>query len=209
MQDERSYLEALRLFNEKALKLRQSSFVHALVAAPPSLKLRGEKQKDGSLSLSAEARGPSQESIDAFVITFRFFVQDNEVTSLRNMARLYKSASLPQELRDRFESARAAVNELLNGPNLVNISHNGETPTNRKVLNVFVYGGLAHANPEAYKTYKEWISFPPSAVFFQTCFTSIMAYVLEAIDFIAKLNEETIVHLSSGQSAPPPEGLAA
>jgi hypothetical protein len=189
-------IASLELFNEKALKLQQSTFLQSIIAAPPSLKLKGEKRRNGTFSMSAEAHGPTQESIDAFVLTFRFFIQDNEATSLHNIAKLYERASLPQELRDRFNSARSAINELLDHPNLVNISHNGETPSNRAVLNVFVYGGLAHANPDAYKTYKDWMSFPPSAVFFQTCFTSILSSVLEAIVFIRTVNEDAIAHLA-------------
>jgi len=200
MEDPHDEIASLKLFNEKAFKLQQSTFLQSIIADPPGLKLSGEKKRDGSFSMSAEALGPTQDSTEAFVLTFRFFIQDNEVTSLHNMARLYERSSLPQELRDRFHSARAAINDLLDRPNLINISHNGETPTNRSVLNVFVYGGLAHANPEAYRLYKDWMSFPPAAVFFRTCFTSLLSYLLEAIVFIAKLNEEAIIFLSS----PPP-----
>lgn len=45
---------------------------------------------------------PNQHAIDEFVLTFRFFVQDNENSSFRNMTHLYEKMPISQNLKDEF-----------------------------------------------------------------------------------------------------------
>ena len=180
------------MFNEKAKRLLESSFVASLLHPSSGVKISGRKTEDGSFGVRTEVRGPSEESIDSFVLTFRFFIQDNENTSLRNITTTYQAAHIDQEFSDRLESARSATNQLLDSPNLFNISVNNITPSNRDVMETFIYGGLAHANPDKYNEFKDWMSFPPTAGLFQACFTSVLGHVLSAIGFVAKLNEEVL-----------------
>jgi hypothetical protein len=91
-------VSTLKFFNEKADKLRNSNFVKNAVA-------------DSGINLSwsegqpAEVlrRGPNQENIDAFVLTLRFFLQDNERSSFRNLsAKIYSSPLVLDEHRRQF-----------------------------------------------------------------------------------------------------------
>jgi hypothetical protein len=74
--------KALRLFNDKADRLARLSFLDHM----------NHPDSGVSISFNAEEgefvkqvrRGPEEEAIDAFVLTFRYFVQDNEPTSLAN-----------------------------------------------------------------------------------------------------------------------------
>jgi hypothetical protein len=159
--------------------------------------ISGQRKNDGSFELTSERRGPSQEAIDAFVLTFRFFIQDNERSSFRNIAAVYDTSNIENELKDRFESAREAVNKLLDSPNVLNINYNGVILVNREIMEVFIYGGLAHANNEKYKRYKEWMSFPPSAVLLQACFTIVLGGILQAIVYISNINRQAIEELKS------------
>ncbi len=192
MEDTQNIIASLELFNEKANKLLNSSFVQALLSPDSGVTISGRKKNDDSFAVRTEVFGPSQESIDAFVLTFRFFIQDNESTALRNIANIYENASIDQEFLERFYSARVATNQLLDSPNMFNITYNDITPTNRDVMETFIYGGLVHANPEKYKQFKEWMGFPPASGLFQACFTSVLGHVLSAIGFIANLNREVL-----------------
>jgi hypothetical protein len=193
-------IAALRLFNEKVRELLESSFVKAVSSPNAGFSISWERHKDGNFKMSSTVRGPSVEAVKAFVLTFRFFIQDNESISLRNIAALYDSSNIDTQQRAYFQSARDQVNQLLDSPNFFNLNYNGVTPTNRQVMDVFVYGGLAHANPEKYNLYKEWMSFSPSGVILQACFNAILGHILHALAYIEQVNETTLQQLTNGKS---------
>lgn len=196
MTEVQDQISALRLFNEKVKELLESSFVKAVANPNAGFSLKGERQEDGSFKMRSTIRGPSVEAVKAFVLTFRFFIQDNETTSLRNIASLYDSDNIDPQQRAYFQSARNEINKMLDSPNFFNLNYDGVTPTNRQIMDVFVYGGLAHANPEKYKTYKDWMSFPPAAVMLQACFNAILGNILHALAYIEQVNETTLQQLT-------------
>lgn len=188
-------MTAILLFNEKAQKLQSSSFVRDLQSPNAGIQIKGIRLDDGSFLINSKRQGPSAESIEAFVLTFRFFIQDNESSSLRNIASIYQEIDFENDLKGRFESARNAINQLLASPNDLNFSYNNRIPTNRQIMEVFVYGGLAHADPKKSATFKEWMAIPIAAKLFEACFTLILGNILNAIAFISKVNEEAIEQL--------------
>jgi len=64
---------ALKLFNEKADKLRNSNFVKAAVENS-GVSLSWQEGEFFQITRT----GPTEENVDAFVLTLRFFVQDND-----------------------------------------------------------------------------------------------------------------------------------
>ncbi len=190
-------ISALQLFNEKVRELLELSFVKAIADPSAGFCLSGERQKDGDFKILSTVKGPSTEAVKAFVLTFRFFVQDNETISLHNIASLYDSRNIDPQQRAHFQTTRNEINKMLDAPNIVNLNYNGVTPTNRHVMEVFVYGGLAHANPEKYSTYKEWMSFSPAAALMQACFNAILGNVLLALEHIEQINETTLQQLTN------------
>ena len=193
-------IAALRLFNEKVNELLELSFVKAVTDPNAGFSLSGKRQEDGSFKMKSTVRGPSVEAVKAFVLTFRFFIQDNETISLRNIASLYDSKNIDPQQRAYFQSARNEVNKMLGAPNFLNLNYDGVTPTNRQVMDIFVYGGLAHANPEKYQTYKDWMSFPPAAVMLQSCFNTILGHILQALAYVQQVNETTLQQLTNPKS---------
>ena len=189
-------ISALRLFNEKVQELLELSFVKAVTDPQAGFSLSGKRQEDGSFKMESTVRGPSVEAVKAFVLTFQFFIQDNEKTSLYNIAVLYDSSNIDPQQRAYFQSARNEVNKMLDAPNFFNLNYDGVTPTNRQVMDVFVYGGLAHATPEKYKIYKDWMSFPPAAAILRTCFNTILGHILQALAYIQQVNEATLQQLT-------------
>jgi hypothetical protein len=189
-------IETLRLFNEKVEELFNLSFVQAIINPKMGFNLSGERQTNGTFKLRSKIIGPSVEAIKAFVLTFRFFIQDNESISLHKIASIYDSTNIEDKQKEFFNSARNSVNEMLDSPNLFSLKINDSIPTNREILDTFIYGGLAHAHPEKYKLFKEWMNFPPTAVILQTCFNTILGQILQALDYIKNVNMTTIDQLS-------------
>lgn len=75
----------LRFFNKKADDLLDSPFFQTVLEG--STRMVPEQTPEGSPYL--ERRGPVEVEIKAFVLDLRFFIQDNERSSLRNMAGTY------------------------------------------------------------------------------------------------------------------------
>jgi hypothetical protein len=75
MNDE-TIIDALKLFNEKAVKLGGSDFLKKAVSGQ-MIRLKQSLK----FPIEVVGDGPNQESIDAFVLTFRFFIQDKHPQS--------------------------------------------------------------------------------------------------------------------------------
>lgn len=100
-------ISTLKLFNEKADKLATLTFIKGLEKSGVTIsgKLRQPVQ--------AQRFGLSDESIETFVLTMRFFVQDNETISFRNMADLYAGLPVNPEIIQKFNDARTMTNAIL------------------------------------------------------------------------------------------------
>lgn len=159
---------ALTLFNEKADRLEARSFTNKIANSGVTLS--------GSLGQPAQAfrHGPDEEAIDAFVLTMRFFVQDNETISFRNMADVYSVLPVTKELTDKFNDARSKTNAGLDSA--TPISLNGTTLTSRVVFDTFLYGGLAHANAGKKATFDSWFRNPTLSRYYRTSSSSLSAF---------------------------------
>ena len=90
-------IRALKLFNEKADKLFNSEFIKKLCSKKCGFTLFFKKGISGTL------RGPNETSIEAFATTFRFFIQDNEPSSIRNLSKIYFRLKIPNCLKKEFK----------------------------------------------------------------------------------------------------------
>src|SRR5689334_741049 len=133
-------LEALKFFNEKASRLKNCSFTQIIFGQDTGATFSMEQ--GGPVTI--EQRGPDQESIDAFVLTFRFFIQDNEKSSFRKMAAVYEGLPISEETKEKFRSARQYVNEMLESKSMIDVD--GYHFIRREIMEIFIYGGLSHAN---------------------------------------------------------------
>jgi len=185
----------LRLFNEKAEKLLASEFVKYI-----------REKKRLSVTISAR-RGeevkterilPDQNAIDAFVLTFRFFIQKREKSSFRHLSKTYEKLPTSQELKNKFLEARRTLNSFLDQG--ISITIGNETPSRRRLLNIFIYGGLAHADPEKKKIFDEWRKIPMVYHFVEAEFCSILEKVLRVILYVSDINTKAIHELEKMQT---------
>ncbi|MEP0071509.1 MAG: hypothetical protein ABJE79_02315 [Marinomonas sp.] len=177
-------LEPFNLFTEKAKKLLNSSFVKSY-------------QDNSGVDFSWEGgdvplinhRGPNQEQIDAFVLTFRFFIQGNEQISFLSMAKVFKSDFVGDELRQKFIDAKEHLNNYLDSNTMFNI---GGDITRRELLSVFIYGELSHSNKGKREKYNNWMSDQFLAAFMRNEFTSILFEVLDIISYTGGICEKVV-----------------
>lgn len=182
-------ISTMSLYIEKADKLRNSNFVKRAV-------------KDSGVNFSAsigeptiiKRRGPDDENIEAFVLTFRFFVQDNEKISLRKLKDVFESSIIEEKEKNNYNEARNDLNAYLDGATMFNI--NGVIHR-RTLMEVFLYGGLSHANESKKKTYDQWMGNQMLASFMQNEFIVILSEVLNVITFIRNQCEAVLKRVNA------------
>src|SRR5574341_324051 len=129
----RRAMDTLRLFDEKVEKLLALKFVNEIRqhAGGAIAEYRQGKGWDAIFV------GPSDESLDAVILTLRFFIQNNERISLRNMRRLYMESDLTAEFREEFSRLAGHLNTQLDTATNISIKE-GEQLTYREVLQILV-----------------------------------------------------------------------
>jgi hypothetical protein len=187
-------VDTLYLFNEKAEKLNRLSFTSFVRNNTLSFSAWS---RDGQVGFSAT--GPSEESTDAFVLTLRFFLQDNESISIRNMAQIYSSPLFSTLLVTAMHKRRNDFKTFLDAPSAV--VWQSEKLTNRRVFDVFLYGGLTHANPSKKKEWDDWRAEPAIFGILQVNFNNI---VIKHLNFILWLQDQNTVALKKLETADDP-----
>ena len=185
-----SILQALRLFNEKAEKLAGNTFTTRVFGEDSGVTIHWSKGEP----LTVQRRGPNQESIEVFALTLRFFMQDNEGCSLRNVARLYEDALVAAELKERFREVRQELNLYLDSPGFL-VNTPDTRLTRREVLNTFLYGALAHANPDMKERYDRWMSYGSLFEVQWNALVVVLADFMQFIVYIHDLNAQVIIAL--------------
>lgn len=188
------YLRVLRLFNSKVDRLVRSLFVQYINRTGKfSIKVVAERGKP----VKVEGQLPNEHEVGEFVLTFRFFIQDNEKCSLRNMRNMYKTMPVSSELRADFAKMTEDLNVILDSkPKGLELNINNESITNRKIMEVFVYGELAHADEEKAKIFADWKQIPLMFPLLEFKFSSILELILRALRYARKVNEKAIAELS-------------
>ena len=181
--------DLLRLFNEKVTKLDRLRFTQSVREKKVGFTIN--IKDDGGV----EVHGPTEDEIDAFVLTLRFFVQDNEAISIRNVGELYASLPVSEELKRNFANSRASVNAALDGhANLILLD---EHLTYRRVFEVFLYGGLAHANPTKRAEFDSWAKEEVTFAFLKTTFIKAVIELLRFLLWARHHNEKTLEALQA------------
>ncbi len=180
-------LRKIEVFNEKATRLFNSTFLKE--ALKSGFKLKAEKGRE----VYVTRIGPEGESVDAFFLTYRLFVQNNDEISLHNMAGLYESLLIPEELKEQFRQVRKQLNQFLDSDSIFVI--NNQKLTNRGIQDTFLYGEYAHITPVLRASYKSWVSNPLTKTMLENELVYITGAVLHTIKSITLLNEEVVKNL--------------
>jgi hypothetical protein len=171
----------LRLYNAKADKLAGLSFTQA-VQAGLGYTISGKAGQP----VVVERHGPNAEAIDAFILTYRLFVQDNESLSFKNMEKLYQSFPFDSPWKQGVANTRATVNAMLDRP--TNVIVRGINSSRRHVHDTFLWGVLAHSNRRFMAQYNSWSREPDLLRVLEAEFTFVLADMLGAIQWMTSAN---------------------
>lgn len=188
--DKMDAISTLKLFNEKVDKLINSRFVKH-IQENKGLKVSIKSSVGEKVDISHNL--PDQDAIDAFVLTVRFFIQDNEPTSLRNMAKLYNEVSVASEIKDDFNYIRDKLNSELSKKSMFTLQ--GKHLTRGEIFDTFIYGGLAHAETKKKEDFDKWMRIEPLAAFITAEFNNVLIYFLDCIAYIRKVNMRALDEL--------------
>ena len=178
------YIKRLTQFNEMVDDLlKDSEFVKWLLKNKLGFSTHFKEQKE-------EFRYPLKDAVKAFVLTYRFFIQDNERISLRNIKRLYDELPIKSTKKRQFYKIRDRINKFLDSKPIFKVS-GFNMSSNRKIQNVIIYGGLAHQNKKLYKIFKKWKNSPWWEMIFID-FCAILFHIFEGLVIIKKINQEII-----------------
>jgi hypothetical protein len=197
MNEKAKAIRALELFNEKAEELFSSTFVKKMFEEPSGVNL-SISYETGEEVTNFERKGPNKEEIKSFVLDYRFFIQNNERSSFKNMKDVYSSPLLSTKFEARFDSARDVLNKYLDSASKsIPITFNNELSKRRKIIDTFIYGGFAHANEEKELLFKEWRNIPMFFPIIENEFVYSLIKILEVISFIRNLNLEALEELKT------------
>ena len=177
--------------------MRRSRFV-AQVFRPDfgfTMRLRENEPTD------VERRGADEEATLAVAITFRFFIYEKDGIEIGQIAELYESLPVSDEEKRRARAAADSVKDFLDSPLPMGI--NGQTFLRRRLLYVFLYGGLAHANADKREQYEKWTKGEIAPVM-QCMFEETVAVILRVVVSFQGMNRRTIALLESCQSSATP-----
>jgi len=182
-------LKTLRLFNEKVDKLSEKGFIKNHKTF--STKIKWERDV-GFTETSID--GPTDDEIESFALTLRFFCQDNEPCSLRNMSKIFQKIEGVADHKVRFDDARDKLNRYLDSEPQMRHSFNGKYVTNRNIFDTFMYGDLSHSMKK--EEHDFWSKIPPMYITLKSEFIVISNVFYGILLFLKAVNEEVIADKS-------------
>lgn len=126
---------------------------------------------------------PDEEELEAFLLTGRMFVQNNDPVSFGNMGKLVDDAGVSEGWKERVRNARTELNGYLDS--LSNFNIDGKDRTHREIFNIFLYGGLAHTDPKLAPIYELWKSNPMGYPLVEQGFHRILSQIMYAATYLA------------------------
>lgn len=183
-------LNSLRTFSEKATRLLNSSLAKEVLQ-----KLNASVHWERGSEWTSSYSGPSGESVEAFILTLRFFIQNNEPTSLRRMRQLYETIPVDTQFDQDFKDVYSKLNTFLDSSTNLSIQE-GQQLTHRDIFEFFVYGDLAHANTAKQEVIKALMEGAWPSIFQIHFIYTLRCFVL-AITELKRINDDVLSTVSA------------
>jgi hypothetical protein len=184
-------IRILRLFNEKVDRLERSGFLASF--------RQGNRGYDWFWRRGEEFRFerhlPSEDEIDAFVLTLRLFVQDRDGFSFRRMDEIYSELPVDRALCERVSKVRVRVNRHLDALSPVVLGN--EQVVRRHIWEVVLYGGLAHADPAKRVIFESWRANAFVFSLIEEEFVKTLTQVTQGIYLIREINVQALEQLQA------------
>ena len=188
-------IETLRVFVEKVERLQALSLVRTLVEKRSSVKFSWTAE---SGALEMNLTGPDAEQVEAFVLTMRLFMQDNDRISIRRVSGLYENLPISEDLKRYFAMNRANLNQSLDRTCMIAI--NGDHPTLREILETVLYGQLSHLTETHRQRYRAWVEAPLARGMIDFEFVGVLVLFLRTLAAMAEINRRAVAELERANS---------
>lgn len=191
-------LDTLRSFNKRVERLERSGFSKRFSEETTEVLAKFESIKyetlgNGRYNLIGKIKSwvpdYNEDEIDAFILTYRMLTQNNDRVSISRLSDIYNSDWMPEDGKNFFNEARKEVNEYLDSP--ATISFETGQIYIRSIMDIIIYGGLAHSNPKKEKIFNNWINSDFSG-FFRVEFMAALKFMLSYFTYFKELNETAI-----------------
>jgi hypothetical protein len=184
----------LRLYNAKAQKLNESTFVAQARVGRPIIRFLA-----GPFRVVREG-GPDEEAMEAFVLTFRLFVQSTkrDGLSFQEIDALYDSLPVSARLRREVADIRADINRFLDSASPMIVD--GTVVTRRDLLMTWLYGEVAHQNPSRREQLAKWRVGDDDRPIWQHEFETVMLRVLQSIFWMRQANIAALAEMDDAVS---------
>lgn len=185
----------LKLFNEKAEAIRDGRFVKQVFQ--PHHGFTWLTPGDGTMQ--TEWRGADQDATKALALDLRYFIwsQKRDGINLEQIRELYEALPTGNAEKQKITDLLDSLDRTLDS---IAIIISSEPVTWRRLLEVFMYGGLAHANEREREIYQEWTRNETGALI-RHDFEKIVKAMVLVICQIQHVNNEVIKALECIQGA--------
>ena len=211
-----THLETLKSFNERAETFKKYK---RLMESLHERKVEFKKSPETLGKVEVTVEGPEYESIAACVLTIRFFYQDNEPVSFRNMQAVYDELATSQKNKNDFNQIRNELNKYLDSDSDLVMSATNANPewilaseskerftellnvsldsgnkllTNREIFDRFVYAEFAHENKDKKEKLKQLLSSFVIEPVARHTFTGILIQIMRCIFAVVAINQDVI-----------------
>ena len=125
------------------------------------------------------------------MLHLRLFLQDKDGISLRKLADLTNDPGLSDKWKDEYKKIRKVLNIRLD--EVIVDGRKGKL-TNRDILNMFLFGKIAHNDPndENNKLYQKWITNDTVYEILHNAFHVVLIRLLTAILNISSASKEEL-----------------
>lgn len=186
--------KSLELFNQKIGELLESRFVQRLTSAPLKLTLRHTAGE----APTHDADIPDKDSLKAAVLDLRFFIQNNERSSVANLAMHYQAQTVPPNLRERFNADRLALNTFLDSNSQLAFNSD-RLMTYRDLMDIVVYGDFAHANDSHRPAFIGIGEVPCGQPVLLFQFSHLLIEIVKILVRISQINAEVLLELKKAE----------
>lgn len=196
-------LDLLRDFNDKVDRLERTRFAKRFENDLPEVFLIFEELEitdigSGQFNLSGKLKtwkhDFDEDEIDAFVLTYRMLTQKNDRLSLAQIGKIYELQWMPDQATSSFREARAHLNSFLDSA--ATLEFGSYQIAIREIVDIVLYGGLAHSNRQKATIFRAWISNPAISGFIWVEFQAAMMKALSVFRYVRKLNTAVIEKIS-------------
>jgi hypothetical protein len=187
-------LARIHLFNEKADAHLSYSFVRKVFRNDHGYSLSFREQ-----TLSVEHRGADEEATAAVSLPLRFFFQERDRISLKQMREVYETLPISDGQKEMLRQAFREHEEMLSEP--LPIVFLGEQLTRWKILETVLYGDLAHANPDKRPTLEAWRKAAPFDTIIKVQYEEVLSEVIYFIAGLRHFNDEVLKQIGDSPSS--------